>query len=215
MFAGQIVALTAIASPLALSAEDVSGLCRDAAATASADAGVPYDVLLALSVTETGRHGQPWPWAIGIEGEGHWADSADEAATLAQKALDEGITNIDVGCFQVNVRWHSKAFRSIEDMLDPERNATYAARFLAEKFAETGDWSDAAAAYHSATPDRAEAYKTRFDATYANLGGSTLPGDPGSAWVPNRFPLLITGESGSAGSLVPLTAGGRRLIGEP
>lgn len=207
----------AVASPQALARTDGSEaeLCLQAAANAADETGVPYDVLLAISVVETGRDGQPWPWTVNIGGEGHWSDTAEEAAALVEAALQSGQTNVDLGCFQLNLYWHAEAFTSIEDMLDPERNASYAAAFLAEKFEETGDWSLAAAAYHSATPEHAERYQTQFDATWESLpNGYPNTADPVEA-PPNRFPLLIAGQSGSAGSLVPATSGGSRLIGGP
>ena len=117
-----------------------ANLCLQAAANAADQTGVPYDVLLAISVVETGRDGQPWPWTVGIAGEGQWSDTAEDAANLVYTALQAGVTNVDIGCFQLNLYWHAGAFQSVEDMLDPSRNAAYAAEFLAEKYAETGDW---------------------------------------------------------------------------
>lgn len=192
-----------------------SELCRRAAASAAEATGVPYDVLLAISVVETGQNGQPWPWTVNIGGEGHWSDTAEDAAALVESALVSGLTNVDLGCFQLNLYWHAAGFQSIEDMLDPSQNAFYAAAYLAEKYVETGDWSLAAAAYHSSTPEHAELYQTRFDATWENLDEGYSEASEPLAAEPNRFPLLIAGQSGSAGSLVPATAGGNRLIGGP
>ena len=191
-------------------------LCEAAAAEAAKLLGIPYDVLIAVSVVETGRDNRPWPWTVNIEGEGYWLDTTTDAETLIQTALDAGLTNIDLGCFQLNYRWHAEAFASIADMLDPFQNAAYAAAYLAAQYDETGDWPAAAAAYHSATPEHAERYRARFEETW-----NTLAGDPDSPEGPltevrlNRFPLLIAGHAGSRGSLVPVTAGGNRLIGEP
>jgi hypothetical protein len=131
--------------------------------------------------------------------------------------LDTGTTNIDLGCFQLNYRWHGEAFGSIDEMLDPQANALYAARFLGRKYAETGDWALAAAAYHSGTPEFADRYRSRFEAVYAALTGDTplSAEDPPISDRVNRFPLLVAGLAGSHGSLVPGTAGGSRLIGGP
>lgn len=213
--ASLIALATAFSPAWARTEADAAELCLQAAADAAEVTGVPYDVLLAISVVETGRDGQPWPWTVNIGGEGHWSDTAEEAAALVETALQSGLTNVDLGCFQLNLFWHAGAFTSVEDMLDPTRNAEYAAAFLAEKYQETGDWSLAAAAYHSATPEYAERYQTRFDATWETLED----GDPVAANMVedpvNRFPLLIGGQAGTAGSLVPATSGGLRLIGGP
>jgi Transglycosylase SLT domain len=194
---------------------DPSALCMAAAGTAAELTGVPYDTLLAISVVETGRGLRPWPWTINLGGEGYWLDSAEDAAGLVADALNGGATNIDIGCFQLNYRWHASAFPSIEDMLDPEQNARYAAEYLAGHYARTGDWSLAAAAYHSATPEYADRYQARFEETAAELGGE--PGKTPDSAVPRRngFPLLIAGVSGFNGSLVPSTPGGLRLFGGP
>ncbi len=201
---------TVVAQGLARSDGGDSDLCLQAALAVATETGVPYDVLLAISVVETGRNDEPWPWTVNIGGEGHWPESKAEAVVLVDQALQTGLTNVDLGCFQLNLYWHAQAFQSVEDMLDPAKNAAYAAEFLATKYADTGDWSAAAAAYHSATPDYAEQYQTRFDEALAALDGGISAPTPDD--TPNRFPLLISGVTGSNGSLVPATVGGSPLI---
>ncbi|MCX7286966.1 MAG: transglycosylase SLT domain-containing protein [Rhodobacterales bacterium] len=206
----------AAATTLAHSGDDPSALCLQAARAAADRTGVPYEVLLAVSLVETGRDRRPWPWTVNLGGEGHWLDSAPEAEALVAAALDQGATNIDIGCFQLNYRWHAEAFSSVADMLDPGQNASYAAEYLASHFATTGDWALAAAAYHSATPEHADRYRTQFETTFAGLTDGELP--PGSEIAETRvntFPLLVVGAAGTRGSLVPATSGGRRLIGGP
>ncbi|OYW62402.1 MAG: hypothetical protein B7Z10_11480 [Rhodobacterales bacterium 32-66-7] len=198
-------------------APDPAQLCRKAAADAARNSGVPEEVLLAITLVETGRADQPWPWTVTVDGVGHWLDSADSAEQMIEAALADGISNIDIGCFQLNYRWHANAFLSAEDMLDPEGNALYAATFLASHYDRTGDWASAAAAYHSTTPEYAEVYRARFEDRLAGLaadgGGPRAMQD--RADVPNRFPLLIAGVAGARGSLVPAGTGGQRLIGGP
>jgi hypothetical protein len=177
---------------------------------------VPYDVLLAITKVETGRDNRPWPWTVNFGGDGRWFDTAAEAEASAAEAVEQGATNLDLGCFQLNYRWHSEGFASIAAMLDPEENAIYAARFLAQHFARTGDWALAAAAYHSATPEYAERYKANFEAAYTGEAGATdAPGEPAATPRSNRFPLLVAGATGSRGSLVPVGSGGSPLIGAP
>lgn len=196
-------------------ADDPADLCLAAAADAAATSGVPYPVLLAVMLVETGRDGRPWPWTVNLDGTGHWLDSAGAAEDLAAKAVEQGVFPVDLGCFQLNHRWHGAAFPTLADMLDPGQNAAYAAAYLARHHAETGDWASAAGAYHSATPDHAERYRTQFETTLAGLDPG-LGDDPGPATVAmNGFPLLVAGQAGQNGSLVPATAGGLRLIGGP
>lgn len=197
--------------------ENEAALCLDAAAEAAASTGVPYDVLLAIATVETGRNNEPWPWTVNFGGEGQWFDSAAEAEASVAEAIGQGATNLDLGCFQLNYRWHAEGFASLADMLDPRKNATYAAEFLAGHFAQTGDWALAAAAYHSATPEYAAAYQAKFEAVYAGTADDAAPPprDPHNTRRQNSFPLLVAGATGARGSLVPKGSGGIRLIGVP
>ncbi|MFS4437038.1 lytic transglycosylase domain-containing protein [Paracoccaceae bacterium GXU_MW_L88] len=142
-------------------------ICYDAARAASGH--VPAEVLAAITITETGRNGQPWPWTVNLEGKGHWFDTRDAALAFARKARAAGRTSFDVGCFQVNYRWHGEYFASLEDMFEPRVNAAYASKFLGDLFNETGSWSAAAGAYHSRTPKYANIYRARFDRIIAQL----------------------------------------------
>lgn len=208
MILGTLTPLSAV-----FSSTGAGALCETAAAEAADLLGVPSDVLIAVSVVETGRDNHPWPWTVNIAGESYWTDTASDAEAIVRNALDAGLTNIDLGCFQLNYRWHAEAFDSIADMLDPASNAVYAAGYLLAQYDETGDWSAAAAAYHSATPEHAERYLAKFEATWAALAGDLA--DPLPEVRLNRFPLLVAGQSGRHGSLVPVAAGGLRLIGAP
>jgi hypothetical protein len=198
-------------------AEDAAGLCLRATAAAATTYGVPDKVLLAIALTESGRSVggrlQPWPWTVNAGGEGHWFADRAGALRFAQTLVAAGQTSFDVGCFQINYRWHGAAFGSVEAMFDPDRNAAYAARFLAGLAAETGGWSGAAGAYHSRTPALAERYRARFDAILAGLGEGQIP-DPPQQRVARDDPPGPRGYSHpllqgrdvprTAGSLVPL-----------
>src|SRR5699024_6482524 len=84
---------------------------------------VPLDVLRAISRAETGRPRQgglqPWPWTVNMEGRGRWFDNADAARAYVFAHFKAGARSFDVGCFQINYRWHGDAFRSIDEMFDP------------------------------------------------------------------------------------------------
>ena len=164
----------------ALADRDEAGaqICERAILEGARREGVPEGVLHAISLTETGRaqNGRlrPWPWAINREGKGYWFANRDEALAFAKASVAGGRTSFDVGCFQINYYWHGRNFRSLESMFDPANGADYAARFLRSLYAERGDWSAAAGAYHSQSPDRAGVYRARFDRILAGLGGAPL-----------------------------------------
>jgi len=202
----------------AFAATDPSRACDQAAARAAERSGVPIDILLAITRVEAGRGGaagSSWPWTINADGKGSFYDTKDEAVAAATSHLTDGTNSFDIGCFQLNMRWHGENFADLSDMFDPMRNADYAASFLTQLYQESGDWSAAVSAYHSRTPDLAEAYLTKVMAV---LDGPTHQDDaldPPSD-VPireNRFPLLQAGGQGSAGSLVPVQLARGRLIG--
>jgi len=115
-----------------------------------------------------------WPWAINREGKGYWFGSREEALAFAKASVMAGRPSFDVGCFQINYYWHGKNFASLEAMFDPDVGAAYASQFLKSLYAERGDWSLAAGAYHSQTPERAGVYRARFDRIMAGLTGRPL-----------------------------------------
>ena len=162
-----VFGLAAILRPAAgFAAQDLPALCESAAVEASRRSGVPVSVLKAISLTETGRKSdgafRPWPWTVNMEGTGHWFETLDEARAYVFKEFKRGARSFDVGCFQINYKWHNQAFSSIDQMFDPLSNAMYAAKFLGELYAETGDWTAAAGAYHSRTKEYADRYSARF-----------------------------------------------------
>ncbi len=157
---------------------DGAAICERAIARGAGVAGVPGEVLHSISLTETGRMRdgrlRPWPWAINREGESFWFDSREEALAFARKSVAAGRNSFDVGCFQINYHWHGENFSTLEEMFDPDVGARYAAEFLSALHMEKGDWSLAAGAYHSRTPEHATRYRTRFDRILSRLDGSEL-----------------------------------------
>ncbi|MDS9467225.1 hypothetical protein RGQ15_06515 [Paracoccus sp. MBLB3053] len=142
-------------------------VCEWAATRAAEETGVPGDILGALALTETGRRidgiVRPWAWSVNAEGKGTWFDDSQSAVAYAQDLVDQGRRNLDIGCFQLNYRWHSSGFSSVAQMFDPLENARYAARFVAQLHDEKGDWRAAAGAFHSRTDQHAARYLARFD----------------------------------------------------
>lgn len=202
-------ALLALALPVLADPE----VCDRAARRAALAEGVPPDVLLAITRTETGRTRdgalQPWPWTVNMEGEGRWFDTPEAAQRYVFERFKSGARSFDVGCFQINYKWHGAAFRSIEDMFDPEISGLYAAALLMRLYSETGDWSQAAGAYHSRTPAHATRYRTRFDEIRAALTDLPMPRTSDGGARNNGFVLLQDrGDSGTLGSLVPLPGRG-------
>lgn len=206
------------------SASDISVQCDQAAAAASRASGVPMDVLRAIGLTESGRNTggtvRPWPWTVNMEGAGKWFDTKQDALAYVEAHYARGARSFDVGCFQINYRWHGRNFTSIEAMFDPATNAAYAAKLLKSHYGNSGDWSVAAGAYHSKTPTYSDRYRKRFDRILATLAPipagppTTVPAPPPTSSPPRSrtYPLLTTraGDMRAMGSLVPVRAAAGR-----
>jgi len=200
---------------------DIARMCDLAAIKASDASGVPLDILRALSRTETGRAVdtglQPWPWTVNMEGKGRWFATLDDARAYVFSHFKEGARSFDVGCYQINYKWHGDAFRSIDDMFDPFLNAQYAAQFVSDLYQEFGNWPDAAGAYHSRTPEFARKYAARFDRVRAELSDQPVDAltyeSGGGRWrntnardlsLSQKPRPLFAGGTLALGSLVPI-----------
>jgi hypothetical protein len=216
-----------VLSAPSLAAATTEMVCDTAARQVAQETNVPLSVLRSITRTETGRARggqlQPWPWTVNMEGKGHWFETEDAARAYVFKEFRRGARSFDVGCFQINFKWHGENFRSIDQMFDPIENARYAARFLTRLHSETGDWSRAAGAFHSRTPKYAEKYRARFDNIRKSMADvpnpmprmASIQSTPPLIRTRNSFPLLQqTQARRSIGSLVPLgRSAGRSLLG--
>lgn len=159
------------AGPLA----DPGQLCRQAILAAEREHRLPPALLHAIARVESGRTdprtgaGVSWPWTINAQGQGRFFETK-EAAIAAVRALQaRGVTVIDVGCLQVNLHHHPRAFASLDEAFDPAANARYAGLFLTRLHGAARNWERAAAHYHSQTPERAEAYRLKVLAAWPGM----------------------------------------------
>jgi soluble lytic murein transglycosylase-like protein len=142
----------------ALAAPAFANACETEILRAADRYDIPAGILYAVGLTETGRKGSMQPYAMNIEGKAVFAASASDAVRRFTAAKQGGASLIDLGCMQINHRWHGEKFASIGQMLEPARNVDYAARFLVELKARHTSWSMAVARYH-AGPDNDPAQK--------------------------------------------------------
>lgn len=193
------------AESVALAPAGTQGLlCRAAVATAERANGIPAQLLAAISRVESGRPDpvtsvvHPWPWTINAEGEGFFFDTKAEVIAAVRALQARGVQSIDVGCAQINLVQHPTAFSNLEQAFDPQANANYAARFLKQLYGQTGDWTKAAALYHSATPDLAADYQRKVLAAWpeeqrlAGLTGASPLAQAWSATMPSPAPGFAT-----------------------
>jgi hypothetical protein len=205
LLAGLLLALLGLARP-ALAEADPWTACRQAIVAAEPRSGLPRGLLLAIALVESGRSDprsgrfEPWPWALNVEGEARILPS--QAAAVAEVAALQaaGRRSIDIGCMQVNLLYHPKAFPDVATGLQPEANIRYAISFLTALHGRFGNWAEAIANYHSADAARGAGYQRRV--VLARLGavwqagGGAVPLPPGSAaalCAPGHAPSLLIG----------------------
>lgn len=133
-------------------------VCELAALRVEATQKLPRALLASVALAESGRFVRStgkthsWPWTINAEGRAYYLPNKQAAVRKARELLDQGIRSMDIGCMQVNLRYHPKAFASLEDAFDPLTNMGYAALFLTRLSAQAGSWPKAIGRYHSESP---------------------------------------------------------------
>lgn len=132
---------------------------------------IPRGLLSAIVAVESGFN----PYSVNITGKSFVANNKLEAVKTIKNALNQGITNIDIGIAQINYRWHKDNFKNIEEMLSPATNIEYAAKLLSSLFKRHGTWQDAIKYYHSANSDYHRQYSRKVV----------------TAWLGNTYLLTI------------------------
>jgi len=208
------------AQPQRPQAADPTALCRSAIRAAERSNGIPQALLSALGRVESGRRDPvtgnfgPWPWTINAEGRGQYFATRAEAIAAVRALQAQGVRSIDIGCMQVNLRHHPNAFASLEEAFDPAKNAAYAARFLVSLYEASRNWLQAAAHYHSHTPEFASAYQRRVMAAWpeeSRIAAEEHRTAQLAAWAARPVAVPVSG----AGRILPQSGGmmGQRATG--
>jgi len=175
-------------------------LCDQSIEHVASTSVVPRDVIFKIARLESGRsidgRHVSWPWSLNNGGKGYFLkDRATALSTLAQLKA-QGKTNVDVGCMQLNIRWHADFFHSPEQMINPLDNVRYAARYLEQLYKETGSWDKAVKFYHSRNAE--------FNTVYYEKYKKMKPPHPSqmvASLLPNQaLPSLQTPSSTSQGT---------------
>ena len=176
-FAFTLLILTGLDDAAATPHQDPWTLCARAVDQAERAAGIPPHLLQAISLAESGRTSKEhkarlaWPWTVMAEGNGRYLPTKAAAIATVEALQSRGVRNIDVGCMQVNLRYHPDAFAGLQQAFDPTANAAYAARFLKDLHRETGSWTAAAGRYHSATPEHNAPYRAKITKLWQQQSG--------------------------------------------
>lgn len=130
-----------------------SDLCDQSINLVAKNSIVPREVIYKIARLESGRHidGRQvsWPWSLNNSGRGYFLKDRAEALAKLAKLKAQGKTNIDVGCMQLNIRWHAEFFKNFAQMINPLDNVQYAVSYLEELYEETNSWEKAVKYYHS------------------------------------------------------------------
>ncbi len=150
-------------------------LCLKASRRVERAHRIPAGLLGAIGRVESGHWVKAaqvsvaWPWTVYAEGRGRYLPSKRAAKREIQALRARGVTNIDVGCMQINLGWHGDKFAGLDEVLDPAANTAYAGRFLAALKTETRTWSRAISRYHSRTPRFAKPYAAKVQAMWRKV----------------------------------------------
>lgn len=127
---------------------------------------IPRGLLSAIVGVESGFN----PTAINIEGKSVITNNKYEAIKIIKNAVNQGVTNIDVGIAQINYRWHKDNFKNIEEMINPTANIEYAGKLLSSLFKQHGTWHKAIRHYHSANPNHHKRYSRKVVIAWLGSG---------------------------------------------
>ncbi|MDR1910698.1 MAG: hypothetical protein LBQ26_02545, partial [Holosporales bacterium] len=109
--------------------------CRAAIREAENTYHIPSRLLESIALIESGRslgrgNSCPWPWTVTVNGIGHYFPTKAAAIAAVRRLQARGSRSIDVGCMQINLLHHPKAFKSLQEAFDISQNVAYAAKFL-------------------------------------------------------------------------------------
>jgi hypothetical protein len=168
------------------SARTTSSLCVEAIRDVEARVRtLPDGLLHAIALTESAYRPEgmrtvvPWPWTINSPKGSFYLASRREAVAKVEELRALGVSNIDVGCMQVNLHYHPDAFRSLDDAFHPPSNVGYAARFLRDLDRDLPTLFDAVGRYHSGTPWRSRDYASKVFTRWGEDGEITPPSKHG------------------------------------
>ncbi|WP_435693899.1 lytic transglycosylase domain-containing protein [Rhizobium lusitanum] len=170
-----VLASGSVASP----DNGAAGLCEREIQSAAAKYGIPEGILYSVGLTETGRKGSLYPYALNIEGKPYFPASQNAALLTFAAAKQNGAKLIDIGCMQINQYFHGENFTSVAAMFDPHSNVEYAAKFLRDLHDRHETWTMAVARYH-AGPNNNPAQKVYVCRVIANLVATGY-----GKWTPN------------------------------
>ncbi len=133
---------------------------------------LPNKLLTSISLVESGKKvGDKfvsWPWTLNVGGNSKFFNNKEETLVFLRKNYSKN-KNIDVGCMQISLKYHAKEFDNLEDILDPENNVEYGAKFLKSLYNRHKSWNEAISRYHSSIPKNKIKYLKKVRVFWSDL----------------------------------------------
>ena len=193
----RLFALLFILVSTPLSAQSTVRDCEELATQIGQEAGLPQHLLPAIARIESGRSlngkHKAWPWALNHAGKGLYFETKTAALDYLRIATAKGRSNIDVGCMQINHYWHGQEFKSLERMIDPFQNVTYAAKFLRQLYKQHGSWADAVQHYHSPDENRGARYFSGFKTAVKTMNSTASNSIANLTIAPTQYEFFNLG----------------------
>lgn len=133
----------------------ISNLCNIHFSYFENQYNIPVNLLRTIAIAESGRYHSelkkvlPWPWTVNQGGKAYYFKNRNDALVAVRSMIEQGITNIDVGCMQINLGYHAHNFKNLDHAFDPQHNINFAAKLLKSHYGEFSNWKNAIMAYHS------------------------------------------------------------------
>ena len=141
---------------------DKLNLCENTIESIELQTDIPKGLLLGIGKAEAIRKIKNkfviWPWTLNHAGKSMFFDTKKQMKNYVFKNLKRNDFNIDVGCMQINIKWHKNNFKKISDMFEVNPNISYAASFLKQLKNKHGSWDKAIKHYHSSDPKKNNPY---------------------------------------------------------
>ena len=121
---------------------------------------LPNKLLTSIALVESGikkSELKSWPWTLNVSGKSMYFDNKSETIEYLKSNINLK-KSIDVGCMQINTKYHLKNFKDLSHLVEPEENVKYAAIYLLKLYKKYKSWNEAVSRYHSSIPKRKKHY---------------------------------------------------------
>ncbi len=134
---------------------------------------LPSKLLTSIALVESGikknnQDFRSWPWTLNVSGKSIYFDNKEEILSYLKINIKKK-KSIDVGCMQINTKYHLKNFKDLNHIVEPEENVKYAAIFLSNLYKKYKSWNEAIARYHSSLPNKKQKYLKKVYSYWNNV----------------------------------------------